>query len=123
VLAVGALEDEALRRAVEGVEEPVYQGGKQVGVIRKYSDALLMFLLKAARPEKYRENYSIRHDGQSGPIRVQFVNDWNRGGAAAVVDAEQDDGEQDMTIRVTCREPVGTFDATSALATITGGGE
>jgi hypothetical protein len=53
--AVDALEGEAHRRAVEGTLEPVYQGGKQVGEIRKYSDTLLIFLLKAHRPEKFRE--------------------------------------------------------------------
>lgn len=40
------LEDEAVRRAVEGVEEPVFHGGKQVGVKRKYSDGLLKMLIE-----------------------------------------------------------------------------
>lgn len=57
------LEDEALRRAVEGVEEPVYQGGRQVGVVRKYDSQLIMFLLKARRPSKYRERATIQHSG------------------------------------------------------------
>jgi hypothetical protein len=60
--AVDALELEARRRAQIGWDEPVYHGGKPVGSIRRYSDSLLMFLLKAARPEKYRE----RHDHQHG---------------------------------------------------------
>lgn len=51
------LEPEALRRAVTGVEEPVYQGGVQVGTVRKYSDTLLIFLMKGAKPEKYRDNH------------------------------------------------------------------
>ena len=50
-----ALEDEALRRAVEGTEQPIYYAGQLVGSTRVYSDRLLMFLLKARRPEKYRE--------------------------------------------------------------------
>lgn len=51
-----SLEAEARRRAVEGVDEPVgwYQG-EAGGVIRRYSDILLMFLLKGAMPEKYRD--------------------------------------------------------------------
>lgn len=53
--AVERMEREAVRRAVEGVEEPVYQGGKLVGHINRYSDTLLIFLLKAARPDRYRE--------------------------------------------------------------------
>ena len=46
---------EAYRRAVDGVDEPVYQQGELVGVIRRYSDSLLNSKLKAHRPEKYRE--------------------------------------------------------------------
>lgn len=53
--AADHLEAEARRRAVEGTEEPVYYQGKPVGAIRRYSDLLLIFLLKAARPEKFRE--------------------------------------------------------------------
>lgn len=45
------LEDEARRRAVEGVERPVFRGGEVVGHVRDYSDTMLMFLLKARRPE------------------------------------------------------------------------
>jgi hypothetical protein len=56
------LEDEARRRAVDGVEEPVYQGGELVGVVRKYSDRLLEFLLRARRPAVYRENARIEVD-------------------------------------------------------------
>jgi hypothetical protein len=58
--AVDILEAEAWRRAVEGTGRPVFYQGKQVGAIREYSDALLMFLLKAARPEKYRENFDLK---------------------------------------------------------------
>lgn len=57
--AVDALELEAHRRAVTGVLEPVYQGGAKVGTIRKFSDTLLIFLLKGARPEKYREKIDL----------------------------------------------------------------
>ena len=53
--AADVMEREAFRRAVEGVDEPVYQGGEKVGVIRKYSDTLLTLMLKANRPAKYRE--------------------------------------------------------------------
>jgi hypothetical protein len=50
--AAQALEDEAVRRAYEGVERPVYQGGEKVGVVREYSDTLLIFLLKGAAASK-----------------------------------------------------------------------
>jgi hypothetical protein len=64
--ACDALEAEARRRAYEGWEEPVYQKGALVGRIRKYSDRLLEVLLRAHRPEKYRETVRIR-SGRSVP--------------------------------------------------------
>lgn len=68
--ALGALEDEAVRRAYEGTLKPVYQGGKKVGSIREYSDTLLIVLLKARAPEKYRERYE--HTGKNGdPIEMK----------------------------------------------------
>lgn len=57
--AADVLEQEARRRAVRGVREPVYQGGKRVGFVQKYSDTLLIFLMKGADPEKYRERHQI----------------------------------------------------------------
>jgi hypothetical protein len=50
-----ALEDEAIRRARSGVDEPVYYQGEKVGVVRRYSDTLLIFMLKARRPDKFKE--------------------------------------------------------------------
>lgn len=67
--AADTMEREAFRRAVEGVDEPVYgslgqgMGSGEVGQIRKYSDTLLIFLLKAARPEKFRERTEQQHTG------------------------------------------------------------
>ena len=58
--ACDALESEARRRAVKGVRRPVYYKGKLIGYIRKYSDTLLIFLMKAARPDKYRDNVKIK---------------------------------------------------------------
>lgn len=47
------LEDEAIRRAVCGEEEPVFYAGELVGAKTKRSDTLLLSLLKANYPEKY----------------------------------------------------------------------
>ena len=57
------LEDEARRRAFEGIEAPLVSAGKLVATTRRYSDRLLIFLLKSRRPEKYRERTSIEHGG------------------------------------------------------------
>lgn len=56
------LEMEAYRRAVDGVDEPVYQQGELVGVVRKYSDALLTLKLKRHRPDQYRERVQVYAD-------------------------------------------------------------
>ena len=75
-LAVSALEIEARRRAAVGIDEPVYYKGQVVGTTRKYSDTLLIFLLKAHRPEMYRDNFSIEHTGKGGkPIEVAHTVD------------------------------------------------
>lgn len=84
--AAQTLEDEAVRRAHAGTEEPViYQGAlcyewvevidKETGevltrkrkskplTVRKFSDPLLMFLLKGFRPDKYRDNSKVEISG------------------------------------------------------------
>lgn len=57
--ALDDLEAELRRRAVDGVERPVFYGGQQCGAIRNYSDRLGMFLLKSRRQDKF--------GGQSSP--------------------------------------------------------
>ena len=61
--ATEVLASEARRRGFEGFDKPVFQGGKQVGVVREYSDTLLIFLMKARDPQTYRERTSIEHSG------------------------------------------------------------
>jgi hypothetical protein len=83
--AADLLEMEARRRAEKGVDEPViYQGvlaGQYINeagefckqtdpdskfiplTIKRYSDTLLIFLLKGARPKKFRDNVSLKHSG------------------------------------------------------------
>ena len=58
--AVDALEEEVRRRALKGVQEPVFHNGKKCGSITRYSDTLAMFLLRAHHPEKYRERFDHR---------------------------------------------------------------
>jgi hypothetical protein len=86
--ACDALEAEARRRAHDGVPEPVVYQGELCGqwldaegrvvtrgtpgarlvplTITRYSDSLLMFLLRGHRPERFRDRASIEHTG-SGP--------------------------------------------------------
>jgi len=51
--AIDTVEEELIRRARDGVEKPVFYGGKQIGTMRIHSNDLLMFLAKARRPEIY----------------------------------------------------------------------
>jgi len=53
------LEAEAIRRAYNGYDRPIYQRGELVGVERVYSDQLLTLLLKSLRPEKFRERIDV----------------------------------------------------------------
>lgn len=70
-LAGAALEAEARRRAVDGVEEPVFYQGQKIGVVRRYSDALLSLLLRGNRPEKFRGR-ADEGDRGSMPIVVKI---------------------------------------------------
>lgn len=62
-LGIDALEDEAHRRAFEGNEKPVFHQGMECGTVREYSDTLAIFLLKAHKPNKYRENANLHVTG------------------------------------------------------------
>ena len=71
-IGIAALEDEATRRAVEGWDEPVFYQGEQTGLVRKYSDTLLMFRMKAQWPEKYRDRVTTELTGKGGgPIESE----------------------------------------------------
>jgi hypothetical protein len=63
------LEDEALRRAVEGVDKPVYRNGQLVGHVKDMSDSLLLALLAARRPEKFRTTSKTEHAGRMDAVR------------------------------------------------------
>lgn len=63
-LGLDSLEDEARRRAHDGVTKPIYHQGKKVGTVQEYSDTLLIFLLKGGRPEKYRERVDAHLSGK-----------------------------------------------------------
>lgn len=84
------LVDEAVRRAHEGIEEPViWQGsfsyskkwskkkqdwvyGRKPLTVRKYSDPQLMFLIKGFLPDEYRESFKAEISGPGGgPILLK----------------------------------------------------
>jgi hypothetical protein len=74
--SVDVLEAEAMRRALEGVDEYVMHAGKPIRdpetgewmKKRRFSDFLLFKLLQAVAPEKYRDNHMAIDEGDG--IRV-----------------------------------------------------
>lgn len=78
--AIDAMEREAHRRAFVGVKKPIIGrvGKDEDGIIthvNEYSDGLATLLLKAHRPEKYRERTDVQH---SGSVQIEYVNDWRK---------------------------------------------
>ncbi len=72
------LEDAAIEKCTVGWLEPVYYKGKPCGAIRRKSDGLHMQLLRAFKPEKYREN-KLELTGPGGgavetALTVRFVS-------------------------------------------------
>lgn len=65
-----ALVEEGRRRALEGVEEPTgWYRGEPGGFVKRYSDSLLIFLIKGAFPDIYKDRHE--HTGKNGgPIEV-----------------------------------------------------
>lgn len=80
--AADAMEVEAQRRAVEGLVRKKFakdgvplidpETGQQY-VEREYSDTLLIFLLKGARPEKFRDNVRVLGAGKGGEVLVKVL--------------------------------------------------
>ncbi len=64
-IATDLIEEEAMRRAVKGVAKPVYRGGEVVGHVQDYSDSMLMFLLKARKPEKYNDKKASKTERET----------------------------------------------------------
>lgn len=71
-VAVDALAMEARRRALDGVEEVRYFQGEPIGTIRKYSDQLLMFLLRAYDPQTF---ISLRDNNRSKAKSAKEIRD------------------------------------------------
>lgn len=66
-----SLEQEAVRRAVEGVEEPVFHQGEIVGHVTKYSDTLLAKLLTGRRPAIFGNKTEVT-GANGGPLTIQI---------------------------------------------------
>ncbi|MDP3427077.1 MAG: hypothetical protein Q8S17_06840 [Humidesulfovibrio sp.] len=68
--AVAALESEAVRRALSGVEVPVFHQGRECGNTVKHSDQLLMFLLRTLKPSRYAGGREASPCGPALPVEL-----------------------------------------------------
>lgn len=78
-----ALEDEARRRAHDGTLKPVFYQGEEVGAVREYSDTLLIVLLKARRPQKYKERFDVNLSEKTDEELLAIVTQGRAGGTGA----------------------------------------
>ena len=63
--------EQALEDACDTLEGVAWERAKET------SDRLLMFLLKAHRPSKYKDRTTIEHTGEGGgPLIIRYDNDW-----------------------------------------------
>lgn len=62
---IDSLEAEVHRRAFEGIDKPIVYQGQVTDTYKDFSDNLAQFLLKAHRPEKYRERSEVQSTGSS----------------------------------------------------------
>lgn len=67
------LEDELRTRVVDGLLKPVFHNGKPCGDVREKSDVLLIFALKARRPQVYRDNVHHTADASLASAFAQAV--------------------------------------------------
>jgi hypothetical protein len=92
------LEAEAIRRAKDGVEKPVYYKGHVVGHITEFSDRLMEVLLKGRIPETYGDQMKGGGDqfNVSGVLVINqrpSVEDWEQGATQQQLPAPIDGGE------------------------------
>ena len=92
------LEAEAIRRAREGVLEPVYYKGDIVGYKTNYSDPLLMFVLRKLDP-------AYRDTGQRGDTNINF------GIAVLPMTAKNDDEWEKRALEMHGNQQVITLEA------------
>lgn len=87
-IGTDAMEDTGARRGVGGWEEPVFYQGVKCGTVRKFSDPMFIFAMKARRPDKYRERTSTELTGKGGgPIETRNADDLTDEQLAAIASA------------------------------------
>lgn len=78
-MGVHKMESVAFQRATEGVSRPIWMKDAdgvpiKVDTVKEPSDTLMIFLLKAHAPEKYRETSNVRLSNSDGkPLPAQII--------------------------------------------------
>ncbi len=97
--AANVLEEELIRRAVDGVKEPVGYKGKIAFYKTNYSDSNLQFMLRAMKPGTYRDNT------RGGDMNINF-------GVMMMPPTAKDDGQwETRAIRMHSKQEVITIEA------------
>lgn len=79
------LEEAGLKRAIEGVVEPVYWRGVEVGKKKVYSDAILTMMLQGRRSAVYKNRTASELSGPNGgPIQSEDLG-WAKDRLAAMM--------------------------------------
>lgn len=115
-MAASALEDEARRRALQGVKRLKFHKGDPIidpdtgepYFEHEYSDTLLIFLLKSVYPEKFRERRDVNHSGSIDTGSDKSVN-------------EQIAAEIEKAVQIRLREQATLIPAAATAAADDGG--
>ena len=77
-LGVQRIEDVAMDRALNGVEEPLYSYGELIGTRTRYNDRLLMFMLRNRAPERFADGRAKGLSAMDATKLEQLKQQWRR---------------------------------------------
>lgn len=75
-IGIQMIEDVAMDRALNGVEEPVFAYGKFVGTRRVYNDQLLMFMLRSRAPHRFAGDRARAMNGADKAMLTRLKREW-----------------------------------------------
>ncbi|TIX50264.1 hypothetical protein [Alteraurantiacibacter aquimixticola] len=92
-IGIQMIEDVAMDRALNGVEEPVFAYGQVIGTRRVYNDQLLMFMLRNRAPKRFTGDKARSMSGADAfmlkRLKKQWRAEWER--EHAMLEAERED--------------------------------
>jgi hypothetical protein len=103
-IAVGMVEDNAIDRAINGVEVPVLAYGKTLATRRVHNDRLAMFMLRNHAPERYCEGGARAMSAVDKRVIARLKKEWEAERAAEEhKEAEQARAEIDAMLESMAR--------------------